>query len=86
GELANKYDVVVVEDLAYFGMDFRRDYGKAGAEPYQASVANYTDNYVLLFSSSKIFSYAGQRLGAVMISDKLFARSFDDLSSHFVSG
>ena len=86
GELANKYDGVVVEDLAYFGMDFRRDYGIAGAEPYQASVANYTDNYVLLFSSSKIFSYAGQRLGAVMISDKLFARSFDDLSSHFVSG
>jgi aspartate/methionine/tyrosine aminotransferase len=35
GELANKYDVIVIEDLAYFAMDFRKDYSKPGEPPYQ---------------------------------------------------
>lgn len=72
GDLANKYNVIVVEDLAYFGMDFRKDYSKPGVAPYQPTVANYTDNYVLLISSSKVFSYAGQRIGMMVISDKVF--------------
>jgi len=83
GELANKYDVIVLEDLAYFGMDFRQDFGKPGQPPYQSTVANYTDNYVLLFSGSKIFSYAGQRIGAVMISDKICGRQYPDLAKVF---
>src|SRR5690606_11172265 len=82
GRMANKYDVVVLEDLAYFGMDFR--HGKTDG-PLQPTVAKFTDNYILLFSSSKIFSYAGHRIGGVMISDKLFLRRFDDLSSYFVA-
>lgn len=82
GRMANKYDVVVLEDLAYFGMDFR--HGKTDG-PLQSTVAKFTNNYILLFSSSKIFSYAGQRIGGVMISDKLFLRRFDDLSSYFVA-
>lgn len=85
GELATKYDVVVLEDLAYFGMDFREDFGRPGVPPFVSSVARYTDNYVLLFSASKIFSYAGERLGAVLISDALFDREFTGLSSHFLS-
>jgi aspartate/methionine/tyrosine aminotransferase len=72
GELANKYNVIIVEDLAYFGMDFRKDYSVPGEPPYQPSVAKYTDNYVLLISSSKVFSYAGQRIGMMVISDKVF--------------
>lgn len=72
GDLANKYNVIVVEDLAYFGMDFRKDYSKPGVAPYQPTVASYTDNYVLLISSSKVFSYAGQRIGMMVISDKVF--------------
>jgi aspartate/methionine/tyrosine aminotransferase len=40
GELSNKYNVVICEDLAYFGMDFRKDYSKPGEPPYQPSVAN----------------------------------------------
>jgi aspartate/methionine/tyrosine aminotransferase len=31
GELANKYNVVVMEDLAYFAMDFRQDFSVARA-------------------------------------------------------
>jgi hypothetical protein len=45
-----------MEDLAYFGMDFRQDYSKPGEPPYQPSVADYTDNYILFISSSKAFS------------------------------
>jgi len=83
GELANKYDVVVLEDLAYFAMDFRRDLYHPGKPPYQVTVAHYTDNYILLISSSKVFSYAGQRIGTMVISDKLFERQFDDLKRYF---
>ncbi len=83
GDLANKYDVIVMEDLAYFGMDFRTDFSKPGEPPYQPSVANYTDNYILFISSSKIFSYAGQRIGIMAISDKLFNRDYPDLQERF---
>ena len=85
GRLAKKYDVIVMEDLAYFGMDFRNDISKPGVPPYQPSVANYTDNYVLFISSSKIFSYAGQRCGLMVISDELFNREYPDLQKRFES-
>ena len=71
GDLANKYDVIILEDLAYFGMDFRKNYSIPGEPPYQPTVANYTDNYILLISSSKAFSYPGPRLGMIAISNKL---------------
>lgn len=83
GELATKYDVIVMEDLAYFGMDFRKDFSKPGEAPFQPSVANYTDNYILFISSSKIFSYAGQRIGIMAISDALFNRDYPDLQERF---
>ncbi|RIJ45615.1 pyridoxal phosphate-dependent aminotransferase [Maribellus luteus] len=83
GELATKYDVIVMEDLAYFGMDFRQDLSKPGVPPFQPSVANYTDHYILFISSSKIFSYAGQRIGIMAISDKLFERDYPDLQERF---
>jgi aspartate/methionine/tyrosine aminotransferase len=79
GELATKYDVIVIEDLAYFGMDFRKDYSRPGEPPYQPSVAQYTDNYLLLISSSKVFSYAGQRIGMMVISDKVYNTEAPDL-------
>jgi len=83
GELANKYDVIVIEDLAYFAMDFRRDLFHPGEPPYQASVTKYTDNYILLISGSKAFSYAGQRIAITAISDKLFTRSYPNLKTRF---
>ncbi len=83
GELANQYNVIVLEDLAYFGMDFRKDYSKPGEPPYQPSVTKYTDNYILFVSSSKIFSYAGERIGMMAVSDKLFNASFPDLKRFY---
>jgi aspartate/methionine/tyrosine aminotransferase len=85
GELSRKYDVIVIEDLAYFGMDFRKDYCRPGEPPYQPSVAHYTEDYVILISSSKIFSYAGQRAGIMAISDHLFKRSYPDLLRYYSS-
>ena len=79
GELATKYDVIVIEDLAYFGMDFRKDYGHPGVPPFQPSVGKYTDNYILLISSSKAFSYAGERVAILAIADKLASRHYPDL-------
>jgi aspartate/methionine/tyrosine aminotransferase len=85
GELANKYDVIVIEDLAYFGMDFRKDFSKPGEAPFQPTIAHYTNDYVLLISSSKIFSYAGQRIGMMAISDHLFNRQYPDLCRYYNS-
>ena len=83
GELATRYDTIVMEDLAYFAMDFRRDLSRPFEPPYQPSVAHYTDNYILLISGSKAFSYAGERIGVTCISDKLFHRHYDDLSARY---
>ncbi len=83
GELATKYDVVVMEDLAYFCMDFRHDLGHPFEPPYPPTVARYTDNYILMLSSSKIFSYAGQRMALTCISDKLFDRHYPALAERY---
>jgi aspartate/methionine/tyrosine aminotransferase len=83
GELANKYDVIVIEDLAYFAMDFRKDYSKPGEPPYQPTVAKYTKNFVLLISSSKAFSYAGERIGMMVLSDILFQTTAPDLLRYY---
>ncbi len=32
-EMADKYNVIIIEDLAYFGMDFRQDYSKRLTSP-----------------------------------------------------
>ena len=83
GELATKYDVIVMEDLAYFCMDFRHDMGHPFEPPYPPTVAHYTDNYILMLSSSKIFSYAGQRMALTCISDRLFERHFPALAERY---
>ena len=83
GKLATQYDCVVMEDLAYFAMDFRQDLSVPFQPPYQPSVGRYTDNYMLLISGSKAFSYAGERIGVVCISNKLFHRHFEQLAQRY---
>jgi len=83
GELSRKYDVIVIEDLAYFGMDFRKDYSKPGLAPFQPTIGKYTDDYIILVSSSKVFSYAGQRIGMMAISDHLYDRQYPDLLRYY---
>lgn len=64
-------------------MDFRRDLGKPFQPPYQASVSKYTDNYIILMSASKIFSYAGQRIAVMAISDALYKRPYEVLKERY---
>lgn len=86
GLLATQYDVTVLEDLAYFAMDFRHDLGHPFEPPYQPTVARYTDNYILLISGSKAFSYAGQRIGVACISNALYQRTFPGLTERYEGG
>lgn len=83
GDLATKYDTIVLEDLAYLGMDFRKDCSKPFEAPFQSTVARYTDNYMLMLSASKIFSYAGERIAIVAISDKLYHRKYEALQNKY---
>jgi aspartate/methionine/tyrosine aminotransferase len=85
GAVANEHDIIVIEDLAYFGMDFRHDYSQPGKPPFQPTVAKYTNNYMLLLSSSKAFSYAGERIGALIMSDHLFERKYSNLLHFYPS-
>ena len=86
GQLATKHDVIVLEDLAYFAMDFRRDLSHPYEAPFQATVARYTDNYMLAVSGSKAFSYAGQRIGVMCISNKLYHRVYVNMQEKFGVG
>lgn len=83
GELATRYDVVVMEDLAYFCMDYRRDLSHPYEPPYVPTVARYTDNYILMLSASKIFSYAGQRIALACISDRLYKKRYPALAERY---
>lgn len=38
-DVADRYNVIVIEDLAYFGMDYREDYATPGMAPYQPTIA-----------------------------------------------
>ena len=79
GRMATKYDTIVVEDLAYLGMDFRTDFSRPYEPPYIPTVAKYTDNCIQLLSASKIFSYAGQRIALVCMSEKVASRKSQEL-------
>ena len=83
GRLATKYDVIVMEDLAYMGMDFRQDFGHPFEPPYISTVAKYTDNYILLISASKIFSYAGQRIAMVCMSNQVYHRHYETFEKFY---
>ena len=80
-------DLVNKHEDEYAGyMDFRQDLSTPYQAPFQPSVAHYTDNYVLLISGSKAFSYAGQRIGVSCISDKLYHRSYPGLTKRYGGG
>ena len=84
GEMATKYDAVVMEDLAYFCMDYRRELGRPYEAPFLPTVARYTDNYILMLSASKIFSYAGQRIALCCIGDRLYEKQYPALAERYL--
>ncbi len=83
GEIVTKYDAIAIEDLAYMCMDFRKPLGTPYEPPFQPSIAKYTDNWIIMMSASKMFSYAGQRIAVVAISDKLYDRRYPALEQKY---
>lgn len=81
--VAGESDTIVIEDLAYFCMDTRGGFGTPYHEPYPPTVARYTDNYMMLLSASKIFSYAGQRIGVLCVGEGLYNRVFPALAARY---
>ena len=79
--LCDEHDVLVIEDQAYLGMDFREDYSRPGEPPFIPSVGRYGSNWVMLISSSKAFSYPGQRCALAVISPALREREFPALEA-----
>ncbi len=77
GRMATKHDAIVIEDVAYLGMDFRTDFSHPFEAPYIPSVGKYTDNFITLVSGSKIFSYAGQRIAIVAMSKQVYERQYE---------
>lgn len=83
GRMADKHDAIVIEDQAYFAMDFRTDFSHPFRAPYPPTIAHYTDNYILMLSGSKIFSYAGQRIALVCMSPAVAERRYDYLRDFY---
>ena len=84
GRLATKYNVLVIEDLAYLNMDFRDPKrGTPYEPPYQPTVGRYTNNCVHMISASKMFSYAGQRGAIVAMNPALAHRCFPSLGTRY---
>ena len=82
--IADETETIVIEDLAYFCMDFRRSgFGVPFQEPYPPTVAKFTSNCMLLLSGSKIYSYAGQRIGVLCVGPDLYARRFPAFAARY---
>ena len=79
GRICDQHDVLAIEDLAYFGMDVRQDYTKPGEPPYQPTILSHTENGICIVSSSKMFSYAGQRIAISILSPELMEKESPDL-------
>ncbi len=86
GELCTRYDVIALEDLAYLCMDFRKDRSVPGEAPFQSTISRYTDNCAMMVSASKIFSYAGERIGFVALPEALRSREYPELRRRYGRG
>ncbi|MDE5785712.1 MAG: pyridoxal phosphate-dependent aminotransferase [Duncaniella sp.] len=81
--MAEKHDVIIIEDHAYLGMDFRSRYGVPYQAPFVPTVAKWTDRCILLVSASKIFSYAGQRIAMVCMTPGVADRAYPYLEKFY---
>ncbi len=79
GRICDEHGLLAIEDLAYFAMDTRQDYTVAGRPPYQPTVLRHTRRGICIVSSSKMFSYAGQRIALALLSPELMDAEAPDL-------
>jgi aspartate/methionine/tyrosine aminotransferase len=78
--IAEAHRVLAIEDLAYFGMDTREDYLVPGRPPYQPTILRHTSRAISILSSSKMFSYAGQRVAIALLPPELMSARCPDLA------
>jgi len=83
GAACDRHAVIAIEDLAYFGMDVRRGLPRPGVPPYQPTVLRSSRHAITVISSSKVFSYAGQRIGLAVFSPELVALECENLVPFF---
>jgi aspartate/methionine/tyrosine aminotransferase len=83
GRICDEHELIAIEDLAYFGMDVRQDYTKPGEPPYQPTVLRYTKRGICIISSSKMFSYAGQRIAITALRPELMEMQSPDLVEYY---
>jgi aspartate/methionine/tyrosine aminotransferase len=79
GRICDETGVLAIEDLAYFGMDTRENYYKPGEPPYQPTIMRYTNRSISIISSSKVFSYAGQRCALMVAHPELMEMTAPNL-------
>jgi aspartate/methionine/tyrosine aminotransferase len=80
GRVCEEHGVLAIEDLAYFGMDTRHDYFEPGVPPFQPTVMRYTQRAITIVSSSKMFSYAGQRVALTFLAPGLLDAHVPELA------
>lgn len=82
-KLCEREDIIAIEDATYLGMDFRYKFNGEAGMPYPPCIARHTANHFLLLSASKMFSYAGERIGLILSSPALMERNYAGLEATF---
>jgi aspartate/methionine/tyrosine aminotransferase len=78
-DICDNNNILAIEDLAYLGMDFRKDYSQPHQKPNIPTIGKFGTKWVTLISASKAFSLPGPRCGLAIISPKLDKMEFQGL-------
>ncbi|MBI5072404.1 pyridoxal phosphate-dependent aminotransferase [Candidatus Woesearchaeota archaeon] len=84
GKILTQYDIIGIEDAAYLGLDSRmKERRTPGENPYFPTIANYTELWAMVISASKIFNFAGERVGTTILSETVAKRKSKRLLNFF---
>ena len=78
-EICDANDILAIEDLAYIGMDFRKDYSVPFSKPFIPTVGKFGKNWITLISASKAFSFPGPRCAISVISPHINEKKYSNL-------
>ena len=56
-DICDTNEILAIEDLAYIGMDFRKDYSVPFSEPFIPTIGKYGKNWITLISASKASTF-----------------------------
>ena len=78
-EICDANDILAIEDLAYIGMDFRKDYSVPFSKPFIPTIGKFGKNWITLISASKAFSFPGPRCAISVISPHINEKKYSNL-------